>query len=73
MFNLLAYLKGTSELSLQKNKLDGYFQIKNNHMVRYTKQNGIDISTDVSHTPLFGFAVESIFLCCWLRFFKILN
>lgn len=32
-------------------------------MVRYIKQNGIDSSTDVSHTLLLGFALESIFLC----------
>lgn len=31
-------------------------------MVRYIKQNGID-STDVSHTLLLGFALDSIFLC----------
>lgn len=37
-------------------------------MVRYIKQNGIDSSTDVSHTLLLGFALESIFLCCC--FFK---
>lgn len=34
-------------------------------MVRYIKQNGIDSSTDVSHTLLLGFALEIIFLCWW--------
>lgn len=64
MLNLLAYLLHASAFSLKKNVLDGYFQIKNNHMVRYINQNGIDSSTDVSHTLLLGFALESIFLCC---------
>lgn len=34
-------------------------------MVRYIKQNGIDSSTDVSHTLLLGFALERVFLCCY--------
>lgn len=63
MLNLLAYLQGASAFSLQKYILDGYFQVKNNHTVRYIKQNGIDSNTDVSHTLLLGFALESVFLC----------